>query len=137
MKTILIASPEPSYHLEVLVKQLGYSADVVKDGIAALAYLRDHNPDLIIADAKLANISGCSLACRSKKVARLRQVPVCLMVETYDADARAEALISPIDSIILKPYTASFVKETLRQHLRESFIPLYTAPQGSTPAAAF
>ncbi|MCA9836055.1 MAG: response regulator [Trueperaceae bacterium] len=124
MKRILIASHEAAYHLEALVKQLGYTATLVSSGSAALQYLRNDTPDLILADARLPEISGGSLAVRRKKVARLSHIPVCLLVDTYDSKARAEALVCPIDSIVLKPYSASFIKDTVRQHLnRTSFVP--------------
>lgn len=66
---------------DVLTSQ-GYEVEPVADGLDALARARDFNPDLVIMDIQLPNVSGLDLIETAKRDPALREIPM-LAVTAY------------------------------------------------------
>ena len=65
-----------------VLKSQGYITEPVGDGLIALDKARAFNPDLIIMDIQLPNVSGLDLIEAAKRDAVLRAIPV-LAVTAY------------------------------------------------------
>lgn len=75
------------------------------DGVAALAHLRRHRPDLILMDMHLPGIDGVALTQRLKASPHLASIPVVMMT----GDASKAALLSSLEAgaaaFVVKPFT--------------------------------
>ena len=117
MKNVLLVSQETTSDLEAILRSFSVNAHVVGSGCDALQYLRENKPDLILSDVHLNDISGGSLCYRVKRTKRLKHVAVFLLADSSDHKQRADATMSSADEIILKPYSASLLREKLRAYL--------------------
>lgn len=135
MQTILIISPFETQSLSTLAASFGKVVSL-KTVSEAGAYLLNNTPDVILADMDLGSALGSSLASRCKKIPRLKNTAFLLMVEMYDAKKRADAAMCGADVVIVKPASASYIKEQIRQQLYRQYIPLLNpAPHVHTGAA--
>ncbi len=115
---VLVASPRESKSLEHLIKHLGLTFQSESSGEAVLAHLRSNTPDLIILNAQLSEITGTSIAYRVKKVKRLAQVPIILLVDANNSKLRAEAELSGVDRIVLTPFQLNHMRGIMSNLLK-------------------
>jgi len=121
---VLVACHRDALEVELLLNDLGLHYQLVSSGTDALAYLREKTPDLIILDAYLEEVTGTSIAYRVKKVKRLNKVPIMLLVDASDSKRRAEADISGVEQVVLKPFRVAPVRNIVKHLLQtESKIP--------------
>lgn len=116
---ILIVEPDPDV-LEMLVASLSRRFDVhltcVSDGNACLDVEMLDPHDLIIAEARLADMSGLSLA---DKLMSLATRPVILLTGEADFDDAVAALRSGVADIFRKPFPIEDLLESTDQMLRD------------------
>ncbi len=121
---VLVASPKETKALSAILKQLKLSMQLEFTGSAVLGHLRGNTPQLIILNAELPEITGTSIAYRIKKVKRLADVPVILLVDAKQAKLRAEAEMSGVDRIVHTPFSAVELKGLIANYVPErNFIP--------------
>lgn len=81
---------------------LNYSIDVAHDGLAAEAFVRAHEFDLLILDWNLPGQSGVEVC---KTLRRLgRHEPVLFLTSRAEIEAKVEALTSGADDYLTKPF---------------------------------
>jgi two-component system response regulator MprA len=95
----------------------GYTVEVVADGVAALARVREQVPDLVVLDVMLPGLDGMEV-CRRLRAAD--EVPI-LMLTARDATAeRVRGLDSGADDYLVKPFAyeelLARVRALLRRH---------------------
>ncbi len=124
--TILVAEADAAQRslLDVLLSPAGFQLDVRENGKEALEYLRDHTPDLAILDAKMPYLGGFDVCAKMRRVKRLKDVPVIVVVpprEKQKADANYRDLLSVVgaDMLIPKPLGDKNLAERIRQLLAE------------------
>jgi len=118
---ILVASPD-ALAIKTLLSKASYNVAAGRTGQAALSYLRSNTPELMILDAHLNDIDGTSISYRVKKLARLRDIPVILLVNNYDPKKRAAAELSGADQIIFKPYSGRILREAVGDWLEPRLV---------------
>jgi CheY-like chemotaxis protein len=92
------------------------------DGEAALAYLFDTTPDLVLLDRRLPAVDALEILRRMRRDMRLSAVPVVVLAGTYDADDERLAYELGATEYVTKPPTADELRalvETLRRHWAE------------------
>ena len=83
----------------------GYEVVAVGDGAAALRELeKSPAPDVLLADAVMPGPDGYELCGRVKSDARLRGMPVVLLVGTFEPFNEAEARRVGADTVLTKPF---------------------------------
>ena len=118
---ILVASSDAKA-IDSLFKRSSYKVTTTDNGQGALAFLRQNTPSLMIMDAKLAEIDGSSISYRVKRLSRLRDIPVILLVDNYDPKQRASAELSGADQLVYKPFTGRALREAVRDWLDPELI---------------
>src|SRR5690606_35725391 len=102
LKTILIVEDEPdvSQALTLALEMEGFAIENVSNGREALAKLEEMQPDLILSDVMMPELTGIEMVEEIRK-SRHRSVPVILMSAGYlDEDERGAAvefLRKPLD----------------------------------------
>lgn len=126
---VLVACGKESLQLEVLLNDLNFNTNLAVSGLDVLAYVRENTPDLIILDAYLPELTGTSIAYRVKKVKRLSNVPIILLVDALDSKLRAEAELSGVEHVVLKPFRLAPMRNIVK-HL----VKIHTKIPAPTPA---
>jgi len=102
--------------LETGLTYEGYRVRVVGDGTAGLAAARTQNPDLVLLDWMLPEISGLEV-CRQLRLTGDR-VPVVLMTASDEVAARAAGLEAGADDYVVKPFSLQELLARIRIYLQ-------------------
>ncbi len=118
MSRILLAdrSPHAQRMGERILREEGFEVVTVSSGETALVRLDDAEPDLLLVDAGLADVSGVRI-CAQVKSDGARRIPVVLTVgESEDFDEEA-ARQCGADEILKKPFEPSVLSAAVRRLL--------------------
>ena len=112
MKKILIIDDE--IHIVELLKfnleNNGYKVDYSYDGFDGYLKTKEFQPDLILLDWMLPNISGIDLLKKIRSDETLEQIPVIMLTAKNMEEDKLEGLEDGADGYITKPFS---VKEVL------------------------
>jgi DNA-binding response OmpR family regulator len=124
---ILIVEDEPSIAevVSLYLRRAGYQVQVAQDGQAALDYLEDSMPDLIVLDLMLPKIDGLSL---TRWIRDRGDVPIIMLTARRDESDRIAGLEMGADDYVVKPFSPQELVSRVRAVLRRS--------QGSAEATA-
>ncbi len=105
-------------YLEVTLEAEGFRTHSLADTGEALRYLKEHTPDLIVLDEDAkGELGALDLAWRIKRVRRLKEVPVVVLVATADQRTKVAAQMARVDKLLTKPLTGgefrAFARRTL------------------------
>ena len=116
MNRILLAddSPHAQRMGECILEAEGFEIITIADGAEVLARLNEIDPDLILGDAFLPNVSGYQICEFVKTQPRHRHVRVVLTAGLLEPFDDAEATRVRADAVIKKPFEASAVVETIQ-----------------------
>lgn len=101
MGNILISSSQAKSLGGMLTEQ-SYDVTTCITARQAMGHLQTETPSLIILDADLPDISGTDVCYRIKKVSRLKNVPVILLVSAHKDGQHVAAQMSKPDQIVLE-----------------------------------
>lgn len=85
-----------SIQKNILVKTFG-------DPIAALSWVRDNQPDMILVDYMMAGMTGLEAVQQIRQIASLEGVPIVVVTSIEDRDIRYQALEAGASDFITKP----------------------------------
>ncbi len=94
MKTVLFVDDDPIV-VAVYRKWLernGLNVQVARDGLAALKYLADHTPDIVVLDLMMPNVNGIEVLKFMRTDRRLKHVPVVVFSNAYMTELAQEAM---------------------------------------------
>lgn len=103
MKKILVVDDEPAIQdlVEMVLTREGYQVSVAPDGQRALALIRSFQPDLILLDLMLPDISGHEVC---KKINAQYQIPIIMLTAKNDIVDKVLGLEFGADDYITKPF---------------------------------
>jgi two-component system OmpR family response regulator len=104
--------------IELELKYEGYDVTVVHDGLAGLTAARESQPDLILLDWMLPNISGLDICKRLRQTGD--KVPVILLTAKDDIGDRVAGLDAGADDYIVKPFNLEELLARIRANLRRN-----------------
>lgn len=119
MYRVLIVEDEPSYveALEVTLAKEGLETEAATDGRAGLAAFRDVQPDLVLLDLMLPEMSGLDVL---RRIRDHSDVPV-IVLSAKDAEADVvTALELGADDYLTKPYSVRELVARIRVAMRRS-----------------
>ena len=104
--------------LRIRLESWGYGTDAVNDGAAALRYVEQTPPDLILLDVMMPEVSGIEVARRVKANKSLPFIPIIMQTALDSTEAKVEGLEAGADDYITKPIDFAELKARLRSMLR-------------------
>lgn len=93
----------------------GHDVVAVSNGKEALAYLKDHTPDLAILDVHMPDVNGIDLCQRMRRVSRLKDVPVIILTALRDEKTQTMAKMAKADLVVTKPLEGKDFRATVTQ----------------------
>jgi two-component system, cell cycle response regulator DivK len=100
-----------------LLEAHGYATLQTRNGIEALSLARDHQPDLILMDIQLPEVSGLDVTKWLKEDEQLRHIPV-IAVTAFAMKGDEERIREGgCEAYISKPITVSMFLDTIRQFI--------------------
>ncbi|MDF1503257.1 response regulator [Roseisolibacter sp. H3M3-2] len=106
MSYLLYADDHEQMRLMVrdLLEASGHEVALAPDGPAALALLREREPDLLILDVSMPGMTGFEV-CRAVKANPMTaRIPVLMLTAEADIDAKVEGFESGADDYLAKPF---------------------------------
>ena len=119
---VLVVEDDPSQR-EVLaynIRAEGYSVLTAENGDEALIAIKDEQPDLVVLDWMLPNVSGIEVCRQIKKNASLAKTPVIMLSARSEEDDRVRGLETGADDYIVKPYSVAELLARIRTQLRRT-----------------
>ena len=120
MSKILVVEDEQKLakFLELELQYEGYDVVVAFDGMTGLTNAREANPDIILLDWMLPQISGLEV-CRRLRTSGSK-IPISLLTAKDDISDRVAGLDAGADDYIVKPFSIEELLARLRAHLRRT-----------------
>jgi two-component system cell cycle response regulator DivK len=105
-----------------LLKQLltahGYEVSESPEGLQALDIARDEQPDLILMDIRLPDISGLEVTRLLKQDDRTKTIPIVAVTALASPEDEKKGLESGCDAYIPKPITLGNLLRTIESFLK-------------------
>ena len=83
-----------------------YEVQVVGDGVAALAAIRQQMPDLLLTDVMMPEMDGFELLRSLRSNSKTQDLPIILLSARAGEEARIEGLEAGADDYLTKPFSA-------------------------------
>ena len=110
--------PDNLFILDSILSEVDdYHLDCVSDGEAALAYIAESPPELILLDVMMPGIDGYEITRRIRQNKKLPYIPI-LLVTAHDQPSLADGLDSGADDFIRKPFDIDELMARVRSLLR-------------------
>lgn len=119
---VLIVEDDPAL-IEVLQYNLqseGFETAIAMDGEAGLAAIDEEEPDLIIMDWMLPNLSGVEACRRIRRRQVGSELPVIMLTAKGEERDRVQGLESGADDYMVKPFSPSELIARVRAVLRRA-----------------
>ena len=120
--TVLVVEDEPAQR-EVLGYNLeaeGFRVARAENGEEALLLVEEEQPDIIVLDWMLPNVSGIEVCRQLKTRPDTRNVPIIMLSARSEEVDRVRGLETGADDYVIKPYSVVELMARVRAQLRRS-----------------
>ena len=98
----------------------GFGVVLAENGDEAMLLVAEEQPDLIVLDWMLPNVSGIEVCRRIKADPATRQIPVIMLSARSEEVDRVRGLETGADDYVVKPYSVVELMARLRTQLRRT-----------------
>lgn len=115
-KTITIIEDEPFIieALSFILEKEGFIVKSISDGAKAIEFVKDTNPDLVILDIMLPNVSGMKILEDIRSTKLIAELPVLMLTAKGQKKDRRAAEDAGVSKFMTKP----FDNEELIKHVK-------------------
>ncbi|EBA07188.1 phosphate regulon transcriptional regulator PhoB [Sagittula stellata] len=120
--TVLLVEDEPAQR-EVLSYNLeaeGFRVASAGNGEEALLMMAEENPDIVVLDWMLPNVSGIEVCRQIKTKPETRNVPIIMLSARSEEVDRVRGLETGADDYVVKPYSVVELMARVRAQLRRA-----------------
>ncbi|NDI07036.1 MAG: phosphate regulon transcriptional regulatory protein PhoB [Rhodobacteraceae bacterium] len=118
--TVLLVEDEPAQR-ELLAYNLeaeGFDVITADNGEDGLILVDESDPDLIVLDWMMPQLSGIEVCRRLKSNSKTRQIPVIMLSARAEEVDRVRGLETGADDYVVKPYSVIELMARVKAHLR-------------------
>ena len=122
VKNILVVDDEPAIldMVEFAIKRTGFSITLAQDSMQAMNYIAEKQPDLILLDWMLPDISGVDLARRLKQDELTRAIPIIMLTARVEEGDKLRGFEVGVDDYVTKPFSTRELIARIYAVLRRS-----------------
>jgi two-component system cell cycle response regulator DivK len=100
-----------------VLQATGFNFHGAADGQAALAFLAEETPDLILMDINLPDIDGYTMTRQLRRRAELAEVPIVALTANVMKADRDKSIAAGCDGFIQKPISVDRLPQQVRSFL--------------------
>jgi two-component system KDP operon response regulator KdpE len=117
--TVLVVDDDPAIQrtLAIGLRARGYQVLPARDGRTAVEAVRDDDPDVVLLDLGLPDLSGVDVL---RRIRRHSQVPVIVLSARHGSDDKVEALDVGADDYVTKPFGMDELLARVRAAVRRA-----------------
>lgn len=133
---VLVADPDP-FNLRLLheaCEAAGYDVVTAADGPDVLAMVARQPPDLLVLDARMSPIDAFEILRILKADPSLVSIPVLLVSDEGDHEARRQAIELGAEDTLTRPYRVFEIQQRVRNVLRATRRDRLGIPESAPPA---
>jgi PleD family two-component response regulator len=133
---VLVADPDP-FNLRLLheaCEAAGYDVITAADGPNVLAMVARQPPDLLVLDSKMSEIDAFDILRILKADNSLGNIPVLLVSDEGDHDARKRGIELGAEDTLTRPYRVFEIQQRVRNVLRATRSERLGIPESAPPA---
>jgi len=106
MARVLLIDDEPIYYKMIVhaLKPHGYEVEYARTGMDGLKTVPLYNPDVIITDVRLPDLSGYDVARRLRRDSRFEGIPIIFLTSQADLSNKLKAFEVGADDYLSKPF---------------------------------
>lgn len=121
-KTVLIVDDEAPIRemIAVALQMAGYQCLEAENAQIAHALVVDHQPDIILLDWMMPDVSGIELARRLKREPGSAEIPIIMLTARSEEDNKVQGLEAGADDYITKPFSPRELIARLKAVLRRT-----------------
>ena len=118
---ILVVDDEPFIcrSLTFVLRKGNYEVLEARDGVEALAAIREHKPDLVFLDVMMPKVNGFEVTQQIRSDAAYDDVQIILLTAKGQDSDRAVGKDAGADDYMTKPFSPSKILDRARQLLGE------------------
>lgn len=94
-----------------------YKIIAVTNGVDALAFARQHKPQLILSDVMMPRMNGFELVNELRQDPNMHLIPIILLSARAGEEAKIEGLETGADDYLVKPFSAMELLTRIKTHL--------------------
>ncbi len=119
---ILIVEDDPSLSelLQYNLDNAGFKASVVSEGDEALNSIMEEEPDLVILDWMLPNLSGIEICRQVRQHNDIKRLPIIMLTAKGEESERIRGLETGADDYVIKPFSPSELIARVKAVLRRT-----------------
>ena len=100
----------------------GYQTFETKEGIEAISLTRNVQPDLIVMDIQLPEISGLDITRKIKADSQIRHIPIIAVTAFAMKDDEEKIMAAGCEAYLSKPIAIDDFLRTIRRFLEPEFV---------------
>jgi len=119
---ILIVEDDPSLSelLQYNLDNAGFKASVVSEGDEVISTIMQEEPDLVILDWMLPNLSGIEICRQVRQNNDIRNLPIIMLTAKGEESERIRGLETGADDYVVKPFSPSELIARVKAVLRRT-----------------
>tara|TARA_B100000768_G_scaffold47748_1_gene46593 strand:- start:472 stop:840 length:369 start_codon:yes stop_codon:yes gene_type:complete len=119
-KTITIIEDEPFIieALSFILKKEGFIVKSISDGAKAIEFVKDTNPDLVILDIMLPNVSGMKILEDIRSTKLIAELPVLMLTAKGQKKDRRAAEDAGVNEFMTKPFDNAELIQQIKHMLK-------------------
>jgi CheY-like chemotaxis protein len=121
MTKVLVADDKATSRelIRTVLESRGYSISEASDGIEALRFARELDPDLIILDLHMPGVDGFGVLAELRRDGKFAATPIMALTASAMQGDRERAIAAGFDSYVSKPIPLPALREEVERLLRK------------------
>lgn len=103
--------------LTQLIELMDCSFITATDGESAISMAKAHQPDLILLDMMLPDISGIEVSYNLKQAQQTQNIPIVAVTAMARVEDKERFLVAGCDECVTKPYNVDELEEIVRKYI--------------------
>lgn len=119
MKKVLIADDKATSRelIRTVLEGSGYTVSEANDGLEALKYARELQPDLVILDLHMPGLDGFGVLAELRRDQSFAATPIMALTASAMQGDRERAIVAGFDSYVSKPIPLSMLRQEVERLL--------------------